>query len=680
VFGEAEAHAAVVVLEHDYWRDRLGADPGVIGSTIQVTGKPYTVIGVAPEGFRGLQKDSRPVLWVPIGRAADVRAGFAEWRSPNWIWLSVFARVPGGSDWAAAESAANVALQRHGENRIAGMGSPNPERETQIRASRARLQPAAYGDPSVRDRAARTLKLLGAVTGLILLLACANVANLMLGRASTRRQEIAMQLTLGAGRFRVVRQLLVESLILAASGGAAGAFLAWTAAPWIGAQLDLEQALPLSWPVLGFTAAVSLASGVAFGVAPAVAASDISLAQWLKGGGLGAPERSWGTRGLLVVAQAALCIPVLVAAGLLLQTLRNLHAVSTGMAVEQIAQGSVNPQANGYDRERSVRVLDELERRLAARPEVRSAALGNSTAFTGWTSGRNLYRGDSDEEVYPDGVSYGSVSASFFDTLGIPLLAGRGFEPGDTAEAPKVVVVNHTLARIYFGQENPVGRQVRYSKDGPADMTIVGLAGDSAHDDLRSETKPFLYRPISQSPAEAATIYVRAAGSPDAIVRLLPAELAAVDPNLPMTAVRTLAESVERSLRRERRLAALLSAFGLLGLTIAAVGLYGVLSYAVARRTREMGLRKALGAQAAEIVAMIVRRGLAWVAAGALLGAGLAWAAGGLIEATLFGLAPADGRVYVGAGALLLAVASLAALLPARRAAAVEPAEALRHQ
>ena len=680
VFGQADADSAVAVLENSYWRYRLSADPGAIGQTIQITGQPYTVIGVAPEGFRGLQKDSKPALWVPMARAPDVRPGFDEWRGPNWIWLNVFARLPRGADPAEAQAAADLALSRHVENRIAGRSTTDPEVAARDRANRARLQPAAYGDPSARERAAETLTLLGAVVGLILLLACANVANLMLGRASTRRQEIAMQLALGAGRFRVVRQMLVESLILAVLGGAAGAFLAWNSAPWIAAQLGLNEELPLSLPVLGFTAVLSLASGVLFGVAPAWSSSDVSLTGWLKGGVLGAREGKWGARGLLVAAQVALCIPVLVAAGLLLQTLRNLYAVSTGMAVTQVAQGTVSPEANGYDRERSMRVLEELERRLAARPEVRSAALGSSTAFSGWTSGRDLYRADSEKQFYPDGPNHASVSDAYFETLGIPLLAGRGFHASDTAESPKVVVVNQTLARVYFGDESPLGRGLRFSKSGPATMTVVGLVADNVHDSLRGEVKPFYYRPLAQAPVGTATVYVRAAGSPQAVAQLLPAEAAAVDPNLPMTRVRTLGEAVDRSLRFERRLAGLLSAFGFIGLAIAAVGLYGVLSYAVARRTREMGLRRALGARSLDLTAMLMRRGLAWVAGGAVAGAALSWAARGLIEATLFGLQPTDPKAYVAAAALLLAVAAFAAFLPARRAARIEPVEALRHE
>ena len=272
------------------------------------------------------------------------------------------------------------------------------------------------------------------------------------------------------------------------------------------------------------------------------------------------------------------------------------------------------------------------------------------------------------------------MSNGFFETLEIPLIAGRGFEPSDGAEAPKVVIVNHTLAKIYFDGEDPVGRRVRFSKFEPADLTIVGVVADSVHEDLRREVKPFLYRPLAQAPAGAATVYVRAVGSPDVLTRLLPAELAAVDPNLPMTEVRTMAESLSRTMRAERRLTGLLAAFGFIGLAIAALGLYGVLSYAVVRRTREVGVRRALGAQATDIAGMVARRGLVWVGTGALAGVGLAYAAHGLIEAALFGLEPTDLRAYAGSVALLLASAGFAAAAPALRASRIEPAEALRHE
>ena len=408
VFGDHDADVAVVVLEHGFWRGHMAADESVLGQSIRVTGKAYTVIGVMPEGFHGLDKESRVALWTPMDRAVDVRPGFDAYRSANWIWLNVFARLPYGADREEAETAANVALKRHVENRIAAWSTPNPKEEAAARASKVRLQSAAYGDPDARERSAQVLQLLGAVVGLILLLACANVANLVFGRASTRRREIAMRLALGAGRVQLVRQLLVESLILAALGGVAGAFLAWLATPWIGLLLDSSEELPLSLPVLAFTAGVSLAAGILFGLAPAWAASDVCLSGWLKGGGVSSRKRALNKPGLLVAVQAALCIPALVATGLLLQTLRNLSSVSPGMAVEQVVHGTVNPQANGYEREHSMRVLEELERRLTLRPEVRSAALGNSTAFMGWTSVRNLNRGDSDEDIHPPGVHYGS--------------------------------------------------------------------------------------------------------------------------------------------------------------------------------------------------------------------------------------------------------------------------------
>jgi len=455
--------------------------------------------------------------------------------------------------------------------------------------------------------------------------------------------------------------------------------LAWTCTPWIGALLDLNEDIPLSLPVLGFTAALSLASGILFGVAPAWVASDISLGGWLKGGGLGVRERNRGARGVLVAVQVALCIPVLVAAGLVLQTLRNLHSVSTGLMVEQTVQGEVNPRASGYDVERSMYVLDELQTRLADRPEVRSAAFGRATAFSGDLTGRNLVREDSDERVAQGPVRYSWISNDYFITLGIPLLAGRTFAKTDTKEAPRVIVVNETLARLVAGDESAVGRRVRSSTIRPILFTIVGVVADNVHESPRDKVDPFLYLPVAQAPISRATVYVRAAGSPEAVTKILRAELAALDPYLPMTELRPMTESVSQSLRAERRLGAMLSAFGSIGLLIVAVGLYGVLSYAVARRTREIGLRKALGAQQADITGMVVRRGLVWVSAGMLVGAGLAWAARELIQATLFGLEPTDPTVYLGSGALLLAVAAFAAFLPARRAARIEPMQALRH-
>ena len=460
-------------------------------------------------------------------------------------------------------------------------------------------------------------------------------------------------------------------------GGAAGLALAWCGADVLAALLGIENEVPVNSTVLAFTAAASGLAGVLLGVAPAYAGSRLLLTGWLKGAAvIGGGNSRWGLRGAFVMAQVALCLPALIAAGLLLRSLENLYAVDTGFDSARVVQGDIDTRGNGYALERSRTLLDDLLARISLRPGIRSAAMGQGGSFSGWTSSRRLSRERDDESL---STNYSYVSPRYFETLGVPLLAGRDFDGNDTAESPKVALVSKDLAGRLFGGASPLGRGVSFQTNGPFDITIVGVVADTKHDSLRRDPGGMLYLPLSQHEFAQVTVYLQTAGGVDA-AQVLTQELEAIDPQLPAFRIQTLGDRIDRSLRNERSLAGLLSGFSALGLALAAIGLYGVMSYAVSRRTREFGLRKALGARQTHLAALVLRGGSLWIAAGVVLGLGAAAAVTRLIERALFGIEPVDPPTYVlGAGFLLL-VALIAALKPTLRASRVEPMQALRYE
>jgi predicted permease len=684
LFGPADdrtpgAHP-VAVLEYRFWQDRFGSDPEVVGQQILLAGHPFTIIGVAEQGFVGPSRGSGPDLWAPMTMTAEVLPSFSSWRQVGLLWLSVLARMQPGVTVEQARAAAQVGFQRYTNERIGtGISSQRAERE---RARHVMLEPAAYGRRSSYERYRQILTLLGAIVGLLLLIACANVASLLLARASSRRQEIAVRLAIGAGRGRLVRQLLTESLLLALIGAALGLLLSWYLNPPLASYLGLERAdlLP-QVPVIVFAVALSGVTTLLFGLAPAWKASRLSLSSWLKGAGQVGTERGhWGLRGAFVTAQIALCLPTLIAAGLLLRSLLNLYAIDVGLQTRQLVQGMIDPRSNGYDDPKIAAIYDDLLERLQLRPEVLSAALGSSGAFSGYFSGRTVYREDAIDPDAGNAARYIQTSEDYLATLGIPLLAGRFLERTDTVKAPLVTVVSETLARELFGSENVLGRGLKFSVNHESRWTIVGVVGDTKGDGLREETKPTLYLSYRQQTTEVAFLYLRTRGNAGAAAEMLREELRAVDPHLPVFGLRTMEEQIEFTLRDDRTLAGFLIGFGFAGLLLAAVGLYGVLAYGVTRRFRELGLRKALGARDAHLIRLVAASGARWVGAGLVIGCGLALALTRLLEQTLFGIEASDAGTYLFCAAFLALVAMLAAYLPARRAARIEPMEALRYE
>jgi predicted permease len=523
------------------------------------------------------------------------------------------------------------------------------------------------------------------------LVACANVANLLLARGAARRREIAVRLALGATRMRIIRQLLAESVLLASLGAAAGLALAfWGAHALIamspfgagpGGPAGIQASL--DWRVLGFTTALALVTGIAFGLMPALRATRLNLTQEFQGGtrSLGGGAGGGMAKSLMVV-QVALSLVLLVGAGLFLRTLRNLQQVDVGFNRERLLLFGLNAGANGRSGADSVALFERLRDRIARVPGVRQTTFARVPPLSqsNWTSGINVpgYMPTTDESVATNGVD-----PDYFATLEIPLLLGRAFTARDETGAPKVAIVNQAFAKKYFREENVIGRQMGFGRIGSKpDIEIVGLVRDAQYSTVKVAPPPIVFIPFRQlegrNSSGDATFVVRFTADPAGVISAVRGSVREVDPNLPLFNVRTQQEQIDRQFTQERLFARLCTFFGALALLLAAVGLYGLMSYAVVRRTGEIGLRMALGALPSHVLGMIVRESMGLVLLGVLVGIGAAWGATRWISSMLFGLSATDPITYSAVAGLLLTVAVIACLLPARRAAKVEPMSALR--
>jgi predicted permease len=521
------------------------------------------------------------------------------------------------------------------------------------------------------------------VVGFVLLIACANVANLLLSRASARRKEIAVRLAVGAGRFRIVRQLLTESAILAALGGGAGLLVAsWLTDLLLGFQQQTNY-VPRSFDggidgrALGFTLGLSLLTGIVFGLAPALAASKPDFVAALKEDtpGLGGGARRWSLRNLMIVTQVALSLVVLIGAGLLVKSLRALQAVDPGLEPAKVVTASFDLSQSGYDETRGRQFISRLSERVAALPGVEAVSIARIVAFSDspWLSGATI-EGSQLQPSRRDPLDFNAIGPNYFQTLGTPFASGRDFNAQDTADAPRVVIVNEAMARRYWPGQEAVGKRINRGQFAE----VVGVVRDSKEKGLTKAARPAVYLPLLQEYRPDLTLHVRTSAAPT-LLAALRREAQSLDPQLPVYNLQTLAQQKDGSLYTERLAAALLTLFGFLALSLAAVGLYGVLSYAVAERTREMGIRLALGAQPRDLLKLVVGRGLLLTFVGLVIGLGAAFALTRLMEKLLFGVSPTDPLTFAVIPLLLAGVALLACWIPARRATRMDPLAALRH-
>ncbi|MCA1815293.1 MAG: ABC transporter permease [Acidobacteria bacterium] len=684
---EATSAPQVAVLSDHLWREQFGGDRGAVGKTVRLNGVPFTVVGVAPAEFRGTMLAASPDVYVPVANWSRLATGFyatLDISRRGWSWLSVVGRLRPGVAVGRAETELNQLAR---QNREANGQRTPPDFHYDVRP----LAVAATGLES-RAEIVRFMSLLAAVVAVALLIACANVANLLLARAASRRREIGVRLALGASRARLVRQLLTESVMMSLAGGALGLLVALWATSLLSAfslpgyialgRLDLG----LKPDVLAFTFLLALATGVGFGLAPALSAAKADLVTALKDqGATGAPSRA-RVRGALVAAQVALCLLLLVCAGLFSRSLRNALNINLGFEPERVAAVSVNLGLQRYDEPRARAFYESLRERVAAQPGVESAAWASELPLGGGRDAEGLeiegYTPASDDGS--ESLDVGAVSPGYFKTLGIELLAGRDFAAQDRDGAPGAVIVNEALARTYFGGQNPLGKRIKIPREKDA-YTVVGVARDHKFVDLRTEPPPEVFFPVAQRMSDYGLtdihLVARArGGDAESLLPALAREAHALDASVPLVNPRTLADCVRDQLAAQRFGSTLLALFSLLALALAVVGIYGVVAYSVAQRTREFGIRIALGARAGDILRLVLGRGSLPVFVGLAVGLAAAAASTRLLAAFFYGLAATDPATFAAAAALLAAVALAACYLPARRAAKVDPMIALRDE
>ena len=678
----------VAVVSEGFWTLRMGGSATAIGSVIHLNGVPVTVVGVAPARFTGLTMGRRVAVFVPLAMQPEL-APRAQGNSvslldnPESWWLTALIRLRPDVGEAKAQAALDVALRQAAAPVLRGKDAG---------AFRLVLAPGARGVDELHGQFAEASYVLMGLAGLVLLLACVNLANLLLARAAARQREMATRMALGTGRGRIARQMLTESLLLAGLGGAAGlllGFLGRNGIPRMLADPGLDTAtrimqVDFDWGVVGFTAAVALGTGILFGLAPAWRAIGDAKGSLREGSHSVAGQRGKGLGNGLVVVQVALSTLLLIGAGLFVRTLHNLGNTALGFQSDHMLLFRLNPPRSVYDDARAMRFYAGLEERLAALPGVRSVTMSTIAIMGDGHSGTSFHVTGTPVDREQVRVQINGVGQDFFQTMGIPILQGRGFTAQDTANSPKVAVINQALAKRFFPKGDAIGRRFEAdAEDVDVPATIVGIAADTRYADLRSDTPPTFYISHKQQLAAGRRVVeIRTAADPGSVLNEVRAAVAAEDRDLPLIDVRTMEQQVASTIGQERIFARLTSGFGLLALGLAAIGVYGVLSYNVSRRTSEIGIRLALGAQAGAVRWMVLRESLLLLGIGLAVGLPVTLGLTRVIQAQLFGLSGTDPLTIAGAvlvvGAMTLVAAWLPARLPARRASRVDPMVALR--
>jgi predicted permease len=674
---EVEGAKPVAVISERLWRNQLGGIAHVAGQTISLNSHPYTIIGVAAE-FKGTGPlDEKTDVWIPVtmwrhGDPWMVKVG-ADWlNSRGSDFAGLFGRLKPGVTVEQAQADLSAIAQRLAQS----YPETNAKRGARVFA-RLGMSPADVEDMQ---------QFFGAqfgIVGIVLLIACANIAGLMLARMSARQKEMGVRLALGAGRWRVVQQLLTESTLMALLGGAFALFVAAWLTEGFRAMLpdkniDMKEQLrfALDWRVMGFTVGLSVITGLLFGLAPALQASKLNLLPLLKDSG-GAFVRNSGARlrHVLVVAQIALSLVLLFSAGLCIRTLQNAHAINLGFATENLLTAKLDLGRQNYSEPQGRVFYQQLLERMERLPGVQAASLAQTVPLQGSSMGNTVTVNNRKQF----NIRYNIVTPSYLDTMGIPLLLGRRFSEQDNAASPRVAIINETLARDAWPGENPVGKSFRWKNlTGDQPVEVIGVARDAKNQGLLGNPPRLAYFPLAQKYDGGMTLHLRTATKPEQMRAAVQGEIRALDPKLPIYNVKTLEQYRRDALSDMRIQAILVGGFGLLAMMLASLGLYGVLSYSVAQRTQEIGIRMALGATSSDVLRLVVRQGCKLVAIGIVLGSAGAFAAARLLKSLLYGVNATDPLTFIAVAMLLTFVAVFACWMPARRATKVDPLVALR--
>jgi macrolide transport system ATP-binding/permease protein len=663
----------VAVVSYGSWQRRFGGDPNLVGQTITINSNSFTVIGIAPPEFNGTVLIFTPEIYVPMMMANQIEPG------SNWL-----ERPGSGRIFALGRLKPNVSLVQ-AKTELDALAVQLGREYPIIENMQLSLAPPGLFLPMLRGYTLGFAGVMLAVVGLVLLIACTNLANLLLARATQRRKEIAVRLALGASRWRLVRQLLTESMMLALAGGMLGVMIAWWLVDLVKAfkppmDFALTIDLKIDWRVLLFTLIVSFLSGVLFGLIPAWHATKTDLNTALKNEtGIGGYRRSRLSSGL-VVAQVALSLLLLVAAGLIVRSLQQVQTIGPGFEVERTVTASVDLNLQGYNRERGMQFYKQLIARIEALPGVQSASL---TTILPLMLDRNPSR------IYAEGqpftrtadlpqILYTSVWSRYFETMGIPLLEGRDFTIQDGNDQRLVAIVSETFARRFWSGQNAVGRRLRQGGPGNQFSEVVGVVKDSKFGSLGEEPQPFVYFPMASEYEGAAAFVARTTGEPQNLINAIRHEVGQLDANLPVYDAKTMSEHMRISLFPLRTGAWLAGSFALLALALAGLGIYGVMSYAVSQRTRELGIRMALGARGGDVLWLVIRQGMVLASIGLALGLAGALALTRLMKSVLVGVSATDVVTFIGVTVLLAVVVLIACYVPARRATRVDPMIALR--
>ena len=698
---EAPGAHPVAVIGHGLWQRRFGGRPDIVGREVLLNGRPFTIVGVAPKRFNAPQFGGARDLFVPMMMQAVMRpprAGYSGDMDPDLLrsrtnsWLFLVGRLEPGASVEQARAALGPAAATISEARAS-----NPPR-------RLTALPMDVADAEPRAQLLSVATLLMSVVGAVLLLACANVANLSLSRATARSREIAVRVALGASRGRIVRQLLTESVLVALAGGLVGLAIAWwtlaalRASPPPPGTLPLPLDFAIDVRVLGFTLALAVLSGVLFGTAPALGAARTALVSALKEGHMGAAPR-WrrlDLRSALVVSQVAVSLVLLVAAGLFLRSLHRTQSVNPGFDAERLLAAPLQINLLRYTRDQGREFYRRVVEDVRALPGVQAAAVARVAVLTGGgrvhsvhIEGRpgedNQFRneGGGFTPASLDSVNVNVVDEGYFETLGIARRAGRFFGAADRAQAPGVAIVNQTFERLHFPEgtdHDAVGRRLSLSGPRGPWLEVVGIVADSKYRTLTEAPAPITYVPLAQNHETGMVLYARTGGDPAALVSSVRAAVQALEPNLPLPEVRPMMEAIGGSLYVARMGALLLGVFGGLALVLSAIGVYGVMAFAVSRRTREIGVRIALGAEKGTVLGLVIGDGMRLVALGTVIGLAGAALATRSLQGFLYGVSSADALTFAAMPVLLAAVALVACLVPARRASRVDPLVALRSE